>query len=68
MGDSGLQGDDEAMDPRQASRYSANEPVRVRSSDDPRLVVDGVIRDISDDGVGLTLKGYPCRIDCRVGM
>jgi hypothetical protein len=58
VGDSSLQEDDKAMDLRQASRYSVNEPVRVRSSDDPQSVADGVIRDISDDGVGLTLNGY----------
>jgi hypothetical protein len=46
------------MDLRQALRYSVNEPVRVRSSDVPQAVADGVIRDISDDGVGLTLNGY----------
>lgn len=45
-------------DPRQTSRYSVNEPVRVWSSGDPKSVAAGVIRDISDDGVGLTLKGY----------
>jgi hypothetical protein len=45
-------------DPRQTSRYSVNEPVRVWSSGDPKSVANGVIRDISDDGVGLTLQGY----------
>jgi hypothetical protein len=51
------QGDDKAMDLRQTFRHSVNEPVRVRSFDVPQAVAVGVIRDISDDGMGLALTG-----------
>jgi hypothetical protein len=46
------------MDLRQSSRYSVNEPVRVSSCNAPQAFAVGLIRDISADGVGLTLTGH----------